>query len=152
MNPKTKMKYDDKDIINIKLTEKDVKAKYPTVDLHNIQKNRVCMSTGQLKKIFSINDEEFNNKFLIYCEKELIAKQSKSLDFYDVCVLIDRALIARRKSLASMKFNENINNINNINDTSGNDDERINAIEKRLSELEKKFSELEDQFKAYLVE
>ena len=52
-----------------KMTEEFVKQKYPGVDLHNIEKNIIFMSTGQLKKIFSLNNKDFNSKFLLDWEK-----------------------------------------------------------------------------------
>ena len=74
------------------MTEEFTQQKYPGVDLHNIEKNRICMSSGQLKKIFSLNNKDFNSKFLLTYEKKLIEKQKKSLDYYDVSLIIDQCL------------------------------------------------------------
>ena len=75
-----------------KMTEEEVKDKYPEASLHKIDTNRICLSPGQLEKIFKVNDKKFNDVFLDLCKQELKKKQGKSLDFYDLANLIDRNL------------------------------------------------------------
>ena len=75
-----------------KMTEEGVKDKYPEASLHKIDTNRICLSAGQLEKVFKVNDKKFNDVFLDLCKQELKKKQGKSLDFYDLANLIDKSL------------------------------------------------------------
>lgn len=76
----------------MKMTEVEVKDKYPNVSLHEINKNRICLSAGQLEFIFKMHNKQFNNVFLKLCKNELQNKGGKSLDFYDLSNLIDQSL------------------------------------------------------------
>ena len=74
------------------MKEEEVKDKYPDVSLHGIDKNRICLSPGQLEMIFNMHNKQFNDVFLDLCKKELKRKHGKSLDFYDLSNLIDQSL------------------------------------------------------------
>ena len=74
-----------------KFTEQEVKDKYPNVSLHEINKNRICLSIGQLRMIFGLFNKDFNELFLKLCEKQLKNKKGISLDFYDLVNIIDKA-------------------------------------------------------------
>ena len=73
------------------ITEEVVKDKYPNVSLHEINKNRICLSIGQLRMIFGLSNKDFNELFLKLCEKLLKNKKGISLDFYDLVNIIDKA-------------------------------------------------------------
>ena len=46
------------------MKEEEVKDKYPDASLHKIDKNRICLTPGQLEMIFNINNKKFNHVFL----------------------------------------------------------------------------------------
>ena len=72
-------------------SEKYIKSRFPNVNLHDITKGKICLTLGQLKKIIE-QDKRSNEYFFIKCEKKLIEKQGKSLDFYDVAIIMDKVL------------------------------------------------------------
>ena len=74
------------------MKEEEVKDKFPEASLHGIDKNRICLSPGQLEYIFNMHNKQFNDVFLDLCKKELKRKHGKSLDFYDLSNLIDQSL------------------------------------------------------------
>ena len=74
------------------MKEEEVKDKFPEASLHGIDKNRICLSPGQLEYIFNMHNKQFNDVFLNLCKKELKKKSGKSLDFYDLSNLIDQSL------------------------------------------------------------
>ena len=74
------------------MTEEEVKDKYPEASLHKIDTNRICLSSGQLEKVFKVKYKKFNDVFLDLCKQELKRKHGKSLDFYDLSNLIDKSL------------------------------------------------------------
>ncbi len=60
-----------------KMTEEDVKEKYPNVSLHQIDKNRICLTINQLRLILGLKYDNFNNILANLCEKELKKKKIK---------------------------------------------------------------------------
>ena len=80
-----------------KLSEEDTKDKYPNASLHQIDRNRICLTIKQLKLILGIKDDDFNNILTNLFEKELKKKKGKSLDFFDTSNLIDQAIKERKK-------------------------------------------------------
>ena len=79
------------------MKEEDVKDKYPNASLHQIDKNRICLTINQLRLILGLKDDDFNNILADLCEKELKKKKGKSLDFYDTSNLIEQAIKERKK-------------------------------------------------------
>ena len=75
-----------------KFDEEDILNQYPNVKLHEIEKNRICLSMSQLKNILNIFDKDFNYKFIDLCEKRMSLKENKSLDFFDVFNIMYEAL------------------------------------------------------------
>ncbi len=51
------------------MKEEDVKDKYPSASLHNIDKNRICLTINQLRLILGLKDDDFNNIFVIHVKK-----------------------------------------------------------------------------------
>ena len=88
------------------MKEEALKDKYPNASLHNIDKNRVCLTIKQLKLILNQKDDDFNNIFIDLCQKELKKKNNKSLDFYDTSTLIDKALKERKKDSNKSRSNK----------------------------------------------
>ena len=153
------------------MKEKDMKDKFPYASLHNIDKNRVCLTTGQLKLILGKKDDDFNNILVDLCEKELKKKKGKSLDFYDTSNLIDQALKQwgkKEKNESEDKLNSNklkkvtfkeekevLEEEEDENDDQKEEDEkeesngqtRLKKLEKRLKKLEKRMDDVEEAIK-----
>ena len=79
------------------MKEEVLKDKYPNASLHDIDKNRVCLTIKQLELILGLKDDNFNKIFIDLCKKELKNKNNQSLDFYDTSTLIDQAIKERKK-------------------------------------------------------
>ncbi len=67
-----------------KVEETEILNQFPDIKLHEIYKNRICLSISQLKFILSRS----NDYFIKLCKKQLKAKANHSLDFYDVFNII----------------------------------------------------------------
>ena len=80
--------------------EEEVANKYYGVSLHIIERNRICMSSGQLRIILGINEKSFNDIFADLCEKQLKIKNGLSLDFNDVTNLINEAKKRKNKQVS----------------------------------------------------
>ena len=154
-----------------KMTEEDVKEKYPNVSLHQIDKNRICLTINQLRLILGLKDDDFNNILADLCEKELKKKKGKSLDFYDTSNLIEQAIKERKKMRKDeLEDNPNLNKLKQVSfkeeeevseeEEDENDDQkevekedekegqtRLDMIEARLKKLEKKVDYIEEAIK-----
>ena len=89
-NKKVKFAIDKK--IKYKIDEYSILAQFPNVKLHEIKKNRICLSISQLKNIFDIFNADFNKRFISLCQQQMEFKKYDSLDFYDVFNLINATL------------------------------------------------------------
>ena len=49
--------------------EEDVKNKYPSASLHQINKNRICLTINQLRLILGLKDDDFNNILAYFVKK-----------------------------------------------------------------------------------
>ena len=85
--------------------EQAVLDRFPGVSLHQIDKNRICLSLGQLKMIFGLNNKVFNNFFLNLCEEKQKKNGGRSLDFFDLSKIIDKAM-NKSKSIDINKENQ----------------------------------------------
>ena len=154
-----------------KMTEEDVKDKYPNASLHLIDKNRICLTINQLKLILGLKDDDFNNILTKLCEKELKKKKGKSLDFYDTSNLIDQAIKERKKmgkdeledkpslnklKTVSFKEEEEVSEEEEDEDDDQKEVEkedekegltRLDMIETRVKKLEKKVDYIEEAIK-----
>ena len=113
-------------------SEKYIKSRFPNVNLHDITKGKICLSTGQLKKIIE-QDKRSNEYFFIKCEKKLIEKQGKSLDFYDVTMIMDKVQKRESVQLNKIKISGNLGNLGNLD------------IKAQMKSLEEKVENLEQQ-------
>lgn len=153
------------------MKEEDIKDKYPSVSLHNIDKNRICLTIGQLKLILSIKDDDFNDILTDLCEKELKKKRGKSLDFFDTSNLINKAIKQikgkdskklRPNKFKKVTFKEKEEALEEEEDDQKeeekedekedekeetNDQKRLDMIEKRLEKLEKRVDDVEEAIK-----
>ena len=149
------------------MTEEYVKDKYPYASLHQINKNRICLTINQLRLILGIKDDDFNNILTNLFEKELKRKNGKSLDFFGTSNLIEEAIKERKKKgKDELEDKQNLNKLKKVSFKEGvevseeeedeNDDQkdpeeedekegqtRLNMIETRLKKLEKKVDYLE---------
>ena len=154
-----------------KMTEEDTKDKYPYASLHQIDKNRICLTINQLRLIFGKKDDVFNNILTDLFEKELKKKNGKSLDFFDTSNLIEEAIKERgKKGKDELEDKPNLNKLKKVSFKEGvevseeeedeKDDQkepeeedekegqtRLDMIETRLKELEKKVDDLEEAIK-----
>ena len=146
-----------------KMTEEEVKDKYPEASLHKIDTNRICFSPGQLEMIFNKNNKKFNDVLLDLCKQELKRKQGKSLDFYDLANLIDRSLketkdkgIKSKVKHASFKDDyekkrENPEVIMGSKNEEGKGEfdvqKRLNSLENRLKMVEERLVDVETAIK-----
>ena len=113
-------------------SEKYIKSRFPNVNLHDITKGKICLSTGQLKKIIE-QDKRSNEYFFIKCEKKLIEKQGQSLDFYDVTMIMDKVQKRESVQLNKIKISGNLGNLGNLD------------IKAQMKSLEEKVENLEQQ-------
>ena len=112
------------------MKEEEVKNKYPNASLHEIDKNRVCLSINQLKLVLGFKDDNFNNIFVDLCQKELDKKKGKSLDFFDLSNLIDKSINEVKKK--DLSFDSNSSFVTFKPKPSMNFEEKIKNIEKQL--------------------
>ena len=54
--------------VKYEIDEEFILAQFPNVKLHEIKKNRICLSISQLKNIFDIFNADFNKKFISLCQ------------------------------------------------------------------------------------
>ena len=113
-------------------SEKYIKSRFPNVNLHDITKGKICLSTGQLKKIIE-QDKRSNEYFFIKCEKKLIKKKGQSLDFYDVTMIMDKVQKRESVQLNKIKISGNLGNLGNLD------------IKAQMKSLEEKVENLEQQ-------
>ena len=154
-----------------KMTEEDTKDKYPNASLHQIDKNRICLTMNQLRLILGIKDDNFNNILTNLFEKELKKKKGKSLDFFDTSNLIEQAIKERKKKGKDEEEDKpNLNKLKKVSFKEGvevseeeeeeNEDQkeveeedekdgqtRLDMIETRLKKLKKKVDHLEEAIK-----
>ena len=142
-----------------KMTEEEVKDKYPEASLHKIDTNRICFSLGQLEIIFNMNNKKFNDVLLDLCRQELKRKQGKSLDFYDLANLIDKSLKqtddkASKTKARNVTFKEDYEKKKETSEViMGSKKEegkgeldmqkRLNSIENRLKMVEERLDDVE---------
>ena len=153
------------------MTEEDTKDKYPNASLHQIDRNRICLTIKQLKLILGVKDDDFNNILTNLFEKELKKKNGKSLDFFDTSNLIEEAIKERKKKgKDELEDKPNLNKLKKVSFKEGvevseeeedeNDDQKepeeedekegqtkLDMIETRLKKLEKKLDYLEEAIK-----
>ena len=113
-------------------SEKYIQSRFPNVNLHDITKGKICLSTGQLKKIIE-QDKRSNEYFFIKCERKLIKKQGQSLDFYDVTMIMDKVQKRESVQLNKIKISGNLGNLGNLD------------IKAQMKSLEEKVENLEQQ-------
>ena len=143
------------------MKEEEVKDK-PEASLHDIDRNRICLTLGQLKMILGLKDDRFNDIFIDLCEKELKRKKYKSLDSYDLANVINRCFkevkvsgkIASQKKFKKFSFKEDcikIEEKSKQKDSSnweGSDvQKRLNKLENRLEMVEKRLEDVEEAIK-----
>ena len=132
--------------------EQAVLDRFPGVSLHQIDKNRICLSLGQLKMIFGFDNKVFNDYFLNLCEEKLKKNGGKSLDFFDVSNIIDKAM-NRSKSINIGKENQEKETPkekkekNYGNMSQARKENEIDALKKRVNELEKRLNDVEQKIK-----
>ena len=147
----------------MEMKEEEVKDKYPEASLHDIDRNRICLTLGQLKMIFGLKDDRFNDIFIDLCEKELKRKKYKSLDFYDLTNVINRCFkevkVLRKsesqKKLKKVSFKEDCIKIeekpkeqkDGSNGEGSDVQKRLNKLENRLEMVEKRLGDVEEAIK-----
>ena len=145
------------------MKEEEVKDKYPEASLHDIDRNRICLTLGQLKMILGLKDDRFNDIFIDLCEKELKRKKYKSLDFYDLTNVINRCFkevkVLRKsesqKKLKKVSFKEDCIKIeekpkeqkDGSNGEGSDVQKRLNKLENRLEMVEKRLEDVEEAIK-----
>ena len=148
------------------MKEEEVKDKYPGCALHDLYKNKIYLTIGQLKMILNKNDAVFNNVFIILYEKELKKKKGKSLDFYDLANIIDKSFKETSlKSIDQRKFKkvtfkdqkkeekeqmeekEEEQKEEKEAQENGSLNDRINKLEYRLKMVETRLGDVEDAIK-----
>lgn len=136
-------------------TPDDVKNKYKNADLTNIDKNKICLSIGQLKLLFNLNDDytDFKKNILEKFDDYLKNKEDKaSLNFYEVTNLIE---MAKRESTKKIKKeNESKSEIKSEIKSDIKSDTKSLQSEKKLDKeklnylsFKKRFQDLEDRVK-----
>ena len=123
-------------------SEKYIKSRFLNVNLHDITKGKICLSTGQLKKIIE-QDKRSNEYFFIKCEKKLIEKQGKSLDFYDVTMIMDKVQKRESVQLNKIKISGNLGNLD-IKAQMKSLEEKVENLEQQVFLLKSKQSEEEN--------
>ena len=78
--------------IKYEFNEDAILDQFPNLKLHEIKKNRICLSISQLKNILDIFNADFNKRFISLCQKQMKYKKYDSLDSYDVFNLIHATL------------------------------------------------------------
>ena len=53
------------------MKKEEVKNKYSNASLHELNKNRVCLTIDQLKLVLGLKDDNFNNIFVDSCQKRI---------------------------------------------------------------------------------
>ena len=123
-------------------SEKYIKSRFPNVNLHDITKLKICLTTGQLKKIIE-QDKRSNEYFFIKCEKKLIEKQGQSLDFYDVTMIMDKVQKRESVQLNKIKISGNLGNLD-IKAQMKSLEEKVENLEQQVFLLKSKQSEEEN--------
>lgn len=116
----------------MEVKETEVLAKYPNAKLHEIDKNRICITLAQLNTILNI-DKDFHSYFLGLCENKLKIKRNKSLDFYDMFNILNE--VSKKQNIANANEEKSLENQNEINESAFS---FKNEINKALLEKEKK--------------
>ena len=122
--------------MNYNLKEADVKKKYPNAPLHDITKNKICLSSGQLEMILKTTRENksFGQWFLVICKDQLTFKKGKSLDFYDLTNIIDLCFQKHNKKV-SFSSDETLKEFSS--------QEEILLIKKNINDLDQRLKALE---------
>ena len=126
------------------MKEEEVKDKYPEASLHDIDKNRICLTLG-------------------LCDQELRRKKGISLDFYDLTNIIDhcfKELKVLNKSTTQKKFKkvsfkedcikleDKAKYQENGSKGEGPDvQKRLSKLENRLEMVEKRLGDVEEAIK-----
>ena len=145
------------------MKEEEVKDKYPEASLHDIDRNRICLTLGQLKMILGLKDDCFNDIFIDLCERELKRKQGISLDFYDLTNVINECFkkvkflskSTTQKKFKKVSFKEDCIKLEdkakdqeNGSKGEGPDiQKRLNKLENRLEMVEKRLGDVEEAIK-----
>ena len=99
--------------IKYEIDEDSILVQFPNVKLHEITKNRICLSISQLKNIFNIFNADFKQRFISLCQQQMKFKNYDSLDSYDVFNLINATLyslnLRKKYNIQIMDPDEDLN-------------------------------------------
>ena len=65
--------------VKYEIDEDSILAQFPNVKLHEITKNRICLSISQLKNIFDIFNADFNKRFISLWQQQLMSNADYSM-------------------------------------------------------------------------
>ena len=101
--------------------------------------------------IFGYNNKVFNDFFLNLCEEKLKKNGGKSLDFFDVSNIIDKAMnksnfinIGKENQEKETPKEKKEKDQGNMSQAKENE---IDALKKRVNELEKRLENIEQKIK-----